>query len=148
MLECLAAAMMWRHGPKQCQSFWFGRLEDNLNSVALTKLFDMRCKLIILTSMALLSFQKGRAQQYVKDIFHDKIPLSYAGKLIDAYEYKDKNGLHIYMVTKSEEEKPENKVTIVGSAYTLVNGNYVKDWSITDFSGLDVLFKYTYTKIV
>jgi hypothetical protein len=108
----------------------------------------MRCKLIVLTCLAAFFFQKSDAQMYVKDIFHEKIPVPYTGKPVDAYEYKDKNGLHIYLVTRTDQEKPENKVTIVGSAYTLVNGAYVKDWSITDFSGLDVLFKYTYTKIV
>jgi hypothetical protein len=89
-------------------------------------------------------YQKGKAQMYVKEILHDKIPITYTGKAIDAYEYKDAAGLHIYLVTKSEDER---QTTIHCYGYTQVNQNFIKDWEIKDFSGIDVRFHYPYTKI-
>ena len=102
----------------------------------------------ILVLLMAFSLQQAKAQQYVKDIYHDKIPVDYPGKLRDAYEFKDAAGLHLYIVSKFEQEKPTNKVNIFGAGYTRVNGAFVKDWSITDFSGLDVVFKYNYTKVI
>lgn len=88
------------------------------------------------------------AQIYVKNILHDTVPVSFTGKLIDAYEYHDKAGLHVYLMTKIEVDKPAHKVSIFGFAYTRVNGTFVKDWEIKDFSDDDVLLYYEHTKIV
>ncbi len=108
----------------------------------------MFLKITFLFCLALSFLQQGEAQMYVKDIYHDKIPVDYTGKLRDAYEFNDAAGLHIYIVTKTEEEKPVEKISIFGTGYTQVNGVFVKDWSISDFSGLDVLLEYNYTKVV
>ncbi len=108
----------------------------------------MRFKLAVLIFMVLFSLHRVSAQMYVKDIYHDKIPVDYTGKLRDAYEFIDAAGLHLYIVSKTEGEKPINRISIFGTGYTRVNGIFVKDWSITDFSGLDVLLKYNYTKVV
>jgi len=108
----------------------------------------MRVKLAMLICLAIFSVQESRAQNYVKEILHDKIPVQYTGKPIDAYEYKDKAGSHIYLVSKTEEDKPVHKVSIFGAAYTRVNGTFVKDWEIKDFSNDDVLLHYTFTRII
>ena len=104
-------------------------------------------KFLMLAVAVSFSLGKAKAQVNVKDILRDKIPVPYTGKPVDAYQYKDAGGEHIYLVTETSVEKPESKVTIFGSGYSLVNGAYVKNWSITDFSDLDISLKYTYTKI-
>jgi len=104
-------------------------------------------KYFFLTFAASFFLQTSRAQMYVKNILHDKIPVAYTGKVIDAYEYQDKAGLHIYLVTKIQQDKPLYKVSIFGFAYTSVNGVFVKDWEIKDFSDDDVLLYYEHTKI-
>ncbi|WP_295666705.1 M949_RS01915 family surface polysaccharide biosynthesis protein [uncultured Mucilaginibacter sp.] len=108
----------------------------------------MRLKYFFVTVAASLFLQTSRAQMFVKNILHDKIPVSYTGKAIDAYEYRDKAGLHIYLVTKIKQDKPINKVSIFGFAYTSINGVFVKDWEIKDFSDDDVLLYYEHTIIV
>ncbi|MCR8558482.1 hypothetical protein KXD93_12570 [Mucilaginibacter sp. BJC16-A38] len=105
----------------------------------------MRYKFTILLFLALLSSQLSKAQTYVKEILHDKVPVAFTGKLIDAYEFKDAAGLHLYILTKTEET---SKVSIFGFGYTQHNGVFVKDWEIRDFSDLGILLRYTYTKII
>ncbi len=107
----------------------------------------MRFKFILMIFMSVSFLQKTRAQLYVKDILYDKIPVSYTGKAIDAYEYKDNAGLHIYLVTKTKEERPAQKVIITGVCYTQTNGTFIKDWSITDFA-FNILLYNVNTKIV
>jgi hypothetical protein len=102
-------------------------------------------KFTILFFLALLFSQLSNAQTYVKEILHAKIPVPYTGKLIDAYEFKDAAGLHLYILTKTEET---SKVSIFGFGYTQRNGVFVKDWEIRDFSDLGILLRYTYTKII
>jgi len=103
-------------------------------------------KFILIFLIACIA-QKADAQMYVKDILNDKIPVSYKGKPIDAYEYKDGAGLHIYLVTKTKQDRPVQKVTITGACYTQTNGTFVKDWSITDFA-FNILLYNINTKIV
>ena len=106
----------------------------------------MRCKLLPIFMLLFLP-GKVNAQVTAKDILHDKIPVPYTGKLIDAYQFNDKVGQHIYLVTKFEEDKPVHKVSIFGFGYTRVNGSFVKDWEIRDFSDDDVLLHYPFTRI-
>ncbi|MFI5159399.1 MAG: hypothetical protein ACHQF4_11075 [Sphingobacteriales bacterium] len=102
----------------------------------------MRCKLLLFIPLIMYGL-KGRAQNYVKEILKEKIPVEYTGKPIDAYEFKDAGGMHIYLVTKVEDT---TKITIFGYGYTKINDKFVLDWKITDFSGDNVLLYYPYTK--
>ena len=97
--------------------------------------------------LLLLSVHQTKAQQYVKDILNEKIPVPYQGKLLQAYEYKDNAGLHLLLLSKVKASLGD-KVTIYGTCYTQTNGAFAKDWSITDFSATNVLIYYTHTKIV
>ena len=103
----------------------------------------MYCKSILFILLVMCGLQ-SRAQNYVKEILHQKIPVEYTGKPIDAYEFKDAGGVHIYLVTKVEDT---TRITIFGYGYTKVNDKFVLDWKITDFSGDNVLLYYPYTKI-
>lgn len=103
----------------------------------------MYCKFILFILLMMCGLQ-SRAQNYVKEILHQKIPVEYTGKPIDAYEFKDADGVHIYLVTKVEDT---TRITIFGYGYTKVNDKFVLDWKITDFSGDNVLLYYPYTKI-
>ncbi len=103
----------------------------------------MYCKFILFILLMMCGLQ-SRAQNYVKEILHQKIPVEYTGKPIDAYEFKDAGGVHIYLVTKVEDT---TRITIFGYGYTKVNDKFVLDWKITDFSGDNVLLYYPYTKI-
>jgi hypothetical protein len=93
--------------------------------------------------IALLITMKASAQNTVKEILQDKIPVTYTGKAIDAYQYTDKAGEHIYLVTKRKDAK---QVFITGAAYTKTGNTYHKDWEINDF-GDDVLLHFKYTRI-
>lgn len=108
----------------------------------------MRYLFASLLCLLMLCCRQGKSQPYVKEILHSKVPVPYTGKLIDAYEFNDKAGLHLYLVTKIEEDKPAHKVSIFGFGYTQVNGSFVKDWEIRDFSDDDVLLHYPFTRIV
>jgi hypothetical protein len=103
----------------------------------------MYCKSILFILLMMCGLQ-SRAQNYVKEILHQKIPVEYTGKPIDAYEFKDAGGVHIYLVSKVEDT---TRITIFGYGYTKVNDKFVLDWKITDFSGDNVLLYYPYTKI-
>jgi hypothetical protein len=103
----------------------------------------MYCKSILFILLVMCGLQ-SRAQNYVKEILHQKIPVEYTGKPIDAYEFKDAGGVHIYLVSKVEDT---TRITIFGYGYTKVNDKFVLDWKITDFSGDNVLLYYPYTKI-
>jgi hypothetical protein len=104
----------------------------------------MRCKPVLVFLMIIYGLQ-CHAQESVKEILHEKIPVEYTGKPIDAYEFKDAGGLHIYLISKLEDS---TRITIFGYGYTLVNGHFILDWKITDCSGDNVLLSYPYTKIV
>lgn len=70
---------------------------------------------------------------YVNTILKSKIPFQYTGELDTAFEYRDAAGLHYSLVTQTDKGK-----NFFGSCYTLVNGTYVKDWEIKDYSGSSV----------
>jgi hypothetical protein len=103
----------------------------------------MYYKFILFILLVMCGLQ-SRAQNYVKEILHQNIPVEYTGKPIDAYEFKDAGGVHIYLVSKVEDT---TRITIFGYGYTKVNDKFVLDWKITDFSGDNVLLCYPYTKI-
>jgi hypothetical protein len=71
------------------------------------------------------------------------IPVKYEGVVQECYEYKDALGLHLFLATATGGGK-----NFFCSAYTLVNGNYVQDWQIKDYSSLAVAMADDYTKIV
>lgn len=104
----------------------------------------MRRNLFLLLISVIFGLQ-SHAQSYVKEILHQQIPVEYTGKPIDAFEFRDAGGTHIYLVSKVTDSI---KITIYGYGYTLVSGKYLLDWKIMDFSGDDVLLHYPYTKIV
>jgi hypothetical protein len=108
----------------------------------------MRYKFILLTAMLISCLRESRAQMYVKDITNDKIPVPYTGKALQAYEYQDKAGLHVFILSRKREFKPGLKTTIYGGCYTQTNGAFAKDWSIMDFSDRNLLVYYTHTKVV
>jgi hypothetical protein len=116
-----------------------------MKRMILINILKMRYKLILIFIIAMLSLQDSKAQMYVKDILNDKIPVAYTGKLLQAFEYKDNAGLHLFLLSRKKEQY---KVTIYGSCYTQINGSYVKDWGLTDFSDQNLLVYYTHTKIV
>src|ERR1700761_6910958 len=100
----------------------------------------MRRNFFLLILLIIFGLQ-SRAQNYVKDIRLQHIPVEYTGKPIDAFEFKDAGGVHIYLVTKVT---ADDLITIYGYGYTQVNGKYMLDWKITDFSDDDVLLHYPY----
>ena len=104
--------------------------------------FMMRYKFILLICILIFSLQKSLAQMYLKDIPKSKIPVPHTGDVYNAFEFKDAAGLHFYLVTQTDKEK-----NLFGTCYTQVNGNYIKDWEIKDYSSLAVDFM-DYTKIV
>jgi len=109
----------------------------------------MRYKLGVLLFLACLSLQKAAAQMYVKTIQANDtvpakapIPVKYEGAVQECYEYKDATGPHLLLATATGGGK-----NFLCTAYTLVNGNYVQDWQIKDYSSLEVAMADDYTKI-
>ena len=121
-----------------------GVWQIGVSSVALFKANSMYRKVFLLILLVIYGLQ-SHAQNYIKEILNQKIPVEYTGKPIDAYEFKDAGGVHIYLVSKLVDS---TKTAIFGYGYTKVNDKFVLDWKITDFSGDDVLLYYPYTKVV
>jgi hypothetical protein len=71
------------------------------------------------------------------------IPVKYEGLVQECYEYKDAAGQHLLLATATGGGK-----NFFCTAYTQVNGNYVQDWQIKDYSSLAVAMADDYTKIV
>jgi hypothetical protein len=106
--------------------------------------------LFTLILLVVLVSQKAGAQMYVKAIRANDtipvagtIPVKYEGKVEECYEYKDAAGLHLFLATSTAGGK-----YFLGTCYTQINGNYVQDWQIKDYSSLEVAMADDYTKIV
>jgi hypothetical protein len=110
----------------------------------------MKKLLFVLTLATMLISQQASAQMYVKVLqandtvpVKGTIPVKFEGKVQECYEYKDAAGLHLFLATATGEGK-----NFFGTAYTLVNGIYVQDWQIKDYSSDEVGMADDYTKIV
>ena len=110
----------------------------------------MKKFLFALAFLLALLAQQSKAQLYVKTIrandtvpIAGTIPVKYEGKVEECYEYKDAAGLHLFLATSTSSGK-----YFLGTCYTQVNGNYVQDWQIKDYSSLEVAMADDYTKIV
>jgi len=110
----------------------------------------MRYEFVVLFCLTCLSLQKVAGQMYVKTIQANDtvpakapIPVKYEGAVQECYEYKDAAGLHLLLATATGGGK-----NFLCTVYTQVNGNYVQDWQIKDYSGLEVGMADDYTKIV
>lgn len=94
--------------------------------------------------------QQSNAQMYVKAIQANDtvppkapIPVKFEGKVQECYEYKDAAGQHLLLATVTGEGK-----NFFCTAYARVNGAYMQDWQIKDYSELSVGMADDYTKIV
>jgi hypothetical protein len=106
--------------------------------------------LLIVVSALVLTLQQAGAQMYIKVLqandtvpVKGTIPVKFEGKVQECYEYKDAAGLHLFLATATVGGK-----NFLATAYTLVNGTYVQDWQIKDYSSLEVGMADDYTKIV
>ena len=86
------------------------------------------------------------AQHSYRELNYDSIPVPFTGKLIDAYQMKDKAGDHIFLVTKTENPQKDSTI-LYGYKFTKNKGRYVRKWLITD-AGSQVLLYFKYTRII
>ena len=81
--------------------------------------------------------------QSFKELDFNKIPVPYEGKVIDAYEIHDKDGAHLYLVTKLIGKQTE----IRGFKFSRSDSGYKQVWQIKD-SGEEIALHFKYTKII
>lgn len=89
------------------------------------------------------------AQNFVKEIRLQKIPVAYQGEVIDAYQFKDNGGEYIYLVSKVKvvSDKSQATTTLFGYKYMRAsNGLFAKQWELKDAAD-DILLYYKKTKI-
>mgnify|MGYP001549725567 CR=1 FL=1 len=141
---------MLKRGPGRCLNFWLVLLGDRCYFVALGKIVAMCKTLLAALFLTVLAVNRSNAQMYVKVIrandtvpVNGVIPLKYEGKVEECYEYKDAAGLHLFLATSTADGK-----NFFGTCYSQVNGTYVQDWQIKDYSSESVDMADDYTKIV
>jgi len=98
----------------------------------------MCLKRAIFIYLVVFSVQHVCAQRYVKKISADKIPVPYAGTVLEAYEYKDVAGLHYYIATDVRTDKMDS---LFVRCYTKTDTGFRKDWQIRDFSAYGITYE-------
>lgn len=96
-----------------------------------------------LLTLVFLGFLHLAYAQSVKELYFTQIQVPYEGKVIDAYEMQDADGLHIFLVTKLISERTE----IRGFKFSKSVSGYIKVWEIKD-RGEEIAFHFPYTKII
>jgi len=100
-------------------------------------------KFALVACLSFFLFHRTDAQMSVQNIAHLIIPVSYKGQLIDAYELEDRAGRHIFLATHIRSNKADS---LFVRYFTLVNGTFVQDWQIKDFSRYGLVTLFTVTK--
>lgn len=102
----------------------------------------MRRGKYLLTFVLFGLFHFGYSQS-VNELDFNEIPIPYEGKVIDAYEIRDLDGIHIYLVTKLIGEQTE----IRGFKFSKLDSGYKKVWEIKD-RGEEIALHFPFTKII
>jgi len=98
----------------------------------------MLFKRVLLICLVVFSMQCVSAQLYVKKITAEKIPVPYAGKVLEAYEYSDAAGLHYYLATDVKTNKMDS---LFVRCYTKTDTGFRQDWQIRDFSPYGITYE-------
>jgi hypothetical protein len=86
------------------------------------------------------------SQNSFRELEYSKIPVPFTGKVIDAYEIKDKDGQHLLLITKKI-DSVLFETSIVGAKYSKTQSGFIKRWEVKDRAD-EIAFHFPYTRIV